>query len=259
MKKANTEQRHPLLEMQNISKSFGEVTALSNVNLTLNYNEILGLVGDNGAGKSTLIKILSGIYPPDSGRILIEGKEIKFKNPSDAKRFGIGTVHQKMEEILAPNHDVTANIFMGEELTKPILGSFLRVLDKTQMDRKAEEILSMIRIDIDSVKRPIASYSGGQRQAVAVGKAINRIPKILILDEPCAALGVSESLEILRLIKHLRQEGISIIFISHNLEQIFIVVDRILVLRNGKKVGECITKKTNMEKVVSLIVGARKE
>ena len=257
MKEVNIGKEYPLLEIQNISKSFGEIKALSNVNLTLNCNEVLGLVGDNGAGKSTLIKILSGIYPSDSGKILIEGKQIKFKSPMDAKKLGISTVHQKMEEILAPNHDVTANIFMGEELTKPILGSFLRVLDKTQMDREAEEVLSRVRINIDSVKRPIASYSGGQRQAVAISQAIYRIPKILILDEPCAALGISESLEILKLIKHLYQEDISIIFISHNLEQIFKVVDRIIVLRNGRKVGECEAEKTDMEKIVSLIVGAK--
>jgi ABC-type sugar transport system ATPase subunit len=259
MKEVSVKREYPLLVMENVSKKFGEVTALSNVDLILNYNEVLGLVGDNGAGKSTLIKILSGIYAPDSARILIEGREVKFKCPRDAAKFGIGTLHQKMEEILAPNHDVTANIFMGEELTKPILGGFLKVLDKTQMDVEAQEILSRIRIGIDSVKRPITSYSGGQRQAAAIGKAIRQAPKILILDEPTAALGVSESIEILRLIKHLRQQGISIIVISHNLEHIFGVVDRIVVLRNGRKVGECIAKETDMRKIVSLIVGAEKE
>jgi len=259
MKKASMDRRYPLLLMENISKNFGEVTALSNVDFTLNYNEIVGLVGDNGAGKSTLIKILSGIYSSDSGRILIEGEEVKFKSPSDAKRFGISTLHQRMEEILAPNHDVTANIFMGEELTRPILGGFLKVLDKAQMDVEAKKVLNRVGIRIDSVKRPIASYSGGQRQAAAIGKAIRQTPKILVLDEPTAALGVSERMEILKLIRHLCEQSISIIIISHNLEEIFGVVDRIVVLRNGRKVGEFIAKETDVRKIVSLIVGAEKE
>ncbi len=248
-----------LLQLENVSKSFGEVRALENVSFVLNYHEIVGLVGGNGAGKSTLIKILAGVFPPDKGRIYLEGQEVVFRNPKEAHNHGIYTVHQKMEEILAPHHDVTANIFMGEEVTRPLFRSFIpfiKVLAKREMEKEAEEILSRVGIRIDSVRRPIVSYSGGQRQAVALARAIRKKPKILLLDEPTAALGVKEKFQVLRLIRRLgKEEGISIVIVSHNLEEVFEVVDRIVVLRNGQVVGECSPSQATKERVVQMIVG----
>lgn len=247
-----------MLRLENISKSFGEVRALENVSFSLKYHEIVGLVGGNGAGKSTLIKILAGVFPPDKGKIYLEGKEVVFRNPKEAHNHGIHTVHQKMEEILAPHHDVTANIFMGEEVTKPLWNfvPFVRVLAKGEMEKEAEEILSRVGISIDSVRRPIVSYSGGQRQAVALARAIRKKPKILLLDEPTAALGVKEKFQVLRLIRRLgKEEGISIVIVSHNLEEVFEVVDRIVVLRNGQVVGECSPLEATKERVVQMIVG----
>lgn len=245
--------------MEGISKFFGEVRALENVNFTLNYQEIVGLVGGNGAGKSTLIKIISGVFPPDKGKIYFEGKEVSFKSPKDASNCGIYTVHQKMEEILAPHHDVTTNIFMGEELTRPLLGPvlpFVKVLAKREMEKEAERVLSRIGIQVDSVRRPIVSYSGGQRQAVALARALRKRPKILLLDEPTAALGVKEKFQVLKLIRRLgKEEGIPIIVVSHNLEEVFEIVDRIVVLRNGQVVGECTPSQATKEQVVQMIVG----
>lgn len=248
-----------LLKMEGISKSFGEVQALREVNFTLNYSEIVGLVGGNGAGKSTLIKILAGVFSPDKGKIYLEGKEISLKSPKDAYEHGIYTVHQKMEEILAPHHDVAANIFMGEELTRPFPGRavpLLQVLAKKQMEEEAEQIFARVGIKIDSVLRPMISYSGGQRQAVALARALRKRPKILVLDEPTAALGVKEKFQVLHLIRHLgKDENIPIILVSHNLEEVFEIVDRIVVLRNGQMVGECAPCSVTKEHVVKMIVG----
>lgn len=248
-----------MLRMEEISKSFGEVHALRDVDFSLYPCEIVGLVGGNGAGKSTLIKVLAGVFPPNKGRIYLEGEEVNFRSPRDAYERGIYTVHQKMEEILAPHHDVVANVFMGEELTKPLFGRFLpwfQVLAKKRMEEETEHILSRVGIKIGSVRRPIVSYSGGQRQAVALARGLRKKPKILILDEPTAALGVKEKFQILHLIKRLgKEEGIPIVIVNHNLEEVLEIVDRIVLLRNGQVVGECFPEKTTKEEIVRLIVG----
>ena len=171
-----------VVEMVKINKKFGEVVALKDVDFTVYRNEIVALVGDNGAGKSTLIKILSGAFPPDSGKIFFEGKEVFFKHPSDAIKLGIRTVHQKMEEILALNQTVVSNLFMGEEKTKKIF--FFKFLDKKSMLRESERVLARLRINIPSLHQLVGGLSGGQRQALAIAKAIRHRVKVLILDEP---------------------------------------------------------------------------
>jgi len=249
-----------LLKLEHISKRFGEVRALKDVSMVVRNDEIVGLVGGNGAGKSTLIKIIAGLLRPDSGRIFFNGEEVTIENPRKAFELGIYTLHQRMEEMLAPHHSVSANIFLGNEITKPLFNIFPwpRVLDKRKMDSYALQLLQSVSINIDSVKRPVISYSGGQRQAVALAGVIYRRPKLLLLDEPTAALGIKEKFHLLNLIKRIgKEEKISIILVSHNLEEIFEVVDRIIVLRNGEVVGECEACSASKEDVVSMIVGVK--
>jgi ABC-type sugar transport system ATPase subunit len=249
-----------LLRMEHVSKSFGEVRALKDINMVVYNQEIVGLVGGNGAGKSTLIKIIAGLLSPDSGVIFFDGERINIENPRKAFELGIYTLHQRMEEMLAPHHSVSANIFLGNEKTKPLFKvlPWPRVLDKRKMDAYAMELLQSLSINIDSVKRPVVSYSGGQRQAVALAGVLYRKPKLLLLDEPTAALGIKEKFHLLNLIKRIGKEAkISIILVSHNLEEVFEVVDRIVVLRNGEIVGECRSCSASKEEVVSMIVGAK--
>jgi len=244
-----------VVEMVKINKKFGEVVALKDVDFTVYRNEIVALVGDNGAGKSTLIKILSGAFPPDSGKIFFEGKEVFFKHPSDAIKLGIRTVHQKMEEILALNQTVVSNLFMGEEKTKKIF--FFKFLDKKSMLRESERVLARLRINIPSLHQLVGGLSGGQRQALAIAKAIRHRVKVLILDEPTSALGVRESREVLKLIRHLKNsEDISIVVISHDLEEVFDIADRIVVLRKGQNAGERYTRDTTKDEIIKMIIGA---
>lgn len=248
----------PLLRVENISKYFGEVKAIDNVSFDFFEDEVLAIIGGNAAGKTTLIKVISGIYPPTSGRIYLHGKEVLLENPRDARDRGISTVHQKMEEILVSHHDVVTNVFMGEELEKPLFPSllpWLRVLNHKRMENETINVIRRTKVNIDSVERPIASYSGGQRQAIAISKEIRRQPKLLILDEPTAALGVQETRQTLALIKQLGQQGVPIMIISHNMEEVLGVATRALVLRNGKKVGDLPIEKAEREKLVALMAG----
>lgn len=248
-----------LLKLENVSKSFGEVRALQNVNLEIYDHEIVGLVGGNGAGKSTLIKIISGVLRPDKGKIYLDGCEITLANPAHAFKLGIYTVHQKMEEMLALHHTVSANIFMGEELQRRIVPfiPWLRVLNKRAMDDEAFRLLRKLGLEMGSVRQPVISCSGGQRQATALARVLKKRPRILLLDEPTAALGVREKQQVLKLIKKIgKEEGITTVIVSHNLEEICEIVDRIVVLRNGMVVGECRPDVDAKEKVVQLIVGA---
>jgi len=249
----------PLLELRNIWKFFGEVVALADVNFKLYPHELVGLVGGNGAGKSTLIKIVAGVFPPDRGEMYLDGKKVFLKSPREAQEMGIYAVHQKMEEMLAPHHDVVANVFLGSELCKPLFGRWLpwpQILDKKEMKRQAESLIARTKVRLESVERPIISYSGGQRQAAAIARVLRHKPTILIFDEPTAALGVKEKFQVLEVIRSLaKDEGIATIIISHNLEEIFPIVDRIVVLRNGRVVGECCPAGVTKEDVVQLIVG----
>ena len=239
----------PLIRMKNISKRFGGVHALENVDFDLGYNEIVGLVGDNGAGKSTLIKILSGVYRCDEGEIFLKGEKVDIRTPNDAKRLGIETVYQDLG--LVDNFNVAKNMFLGREPTK------FGLLNKRYMERESQRILGELGIEISSVRLIVRNLSGGQRKAIAVGKAVYAKPRIVIMDEPTAALAVKETEEVLKLIVRLKKKGLSVVFISHVLQEIFSVTDRIVVLKGGNKVGDKKTKDINMEEVVKLMVGAR--
>jgi len=241
-----------ILEMKNISKSFGGLKALSDVNLELRRGEIIGLVGDNGAGKSTLMKILTGAYHPDKGRIIIEGREVVINSPRVSKKLGIEMVYQNLE--LCQNLDVASNLFLGRET---VTWFILKFLKKKEMEQKAIKILKRLKIDIKNPKIRIDRFSGGQQQAVAIGKAVSFNPKILIMDEPTASLAVKEIDEVLELIIRLRNHGISVIFISHRLDDVFKISDRIFVLKGGKRIAIKNTKTTNKDEIVRLMFVGR--
>jgi ABC-type sugar transport system ATPase subunit len=241
----------PILKVQAVSKRFGGVHALENVSLELYPGEVLALAGDNGAGKSTLIKIISGVHHPDEGTIWYSGSEVTFENPQKAREHGIETIYQDLA--LADNLDVGANVFLGREPLKRVLG--FPVLDRKQMRAQAADALRVLDIQIHRFDLPIRSLSGGQRQAVAIGRAIHWKAKILIMDEPTAALGVPEQRKVIALIKNMKQSGVGVIFISHNLVDIFAVSDRIVVLRRGVKAGERFTADTSSDEIVRLMVG----
>jgi D-xylose transport system ATP-binding protein len=245
--------RKVILEIRGVSKNFGSVVALNNVSFEVYENEIVGLVGDNGAGKSTLIKIISGNFPSDSGEIYLEGKRVNFKSPEEARCEGIETVYQDLS--LCENLDSISNLFVGREIFKDFFG--FKILQKKEMEKKTIEVLNEIGIEIPSVKENVAYLSGGQRQAVSLGRFVAWSKKLVLLDEPTAALGVRETRKALDLIKRIKNERkISVILISHNLQQIFEIVDRIIVLRHGEVVGIREKEKTSPDEIVSLITGA---
>ena len=241
----------PILQVQSVSKRFGGVHALENVSMDLYPGEVLALAGDNGAGKSTLIKIISGVHHPSEGKLWYNGSEVTFENPQKAREQGIETIYQDLA--LADNLDVGANVFLGREPMKRVLG--LPVLDRKKMRADAADALRVLDIRINRFDLPLRSMSGGQRQAVAIGRAIHWNAKVLIMDEPTAALGVPEQRKVIALIKSLKQSGVGVIFISHNLVDIFAVTDRIVVLRRGQKVGEAATQATNSDEIVRWMVG----
>lgn len=247
----------PVVEMRNIKKRFGGVQALRGVDLVLHHNEVLGLVGDNAAGKSTLMKILSGAYIPDKGEIFVEGKKISMASSWDARQQGIEMVYQDLA--LANNLDVVANVFLGREAVSLKLGP-IGVMDEHHMEQETERLLDRLKIDISSVRLSVESLSGGQRQAVAIARATAFDSKVTIMDEPTAALSVAAIEKVLDLVRELKAQGNSIIIISHRLEDIYQVSDRMMVLRHGRKV--CDTPVTGdidtfKEHVVAYIIGAR--
>jgi simple sugar transport system ATP-binding protein len=247
----------PIVEMVNIQKSFGAVHALRSVALTLNHGEVLGLVGDNAAGKSTLMKVLSGAYIPDAGDILINSQKVHITNPEDSRRLGIEMVYQ--DYALADNLDVSANVFLGREIVKWKLGP-IGMMDKKSMEEQAQSLLDRLRIEIDNVRLKVENLSGGQRQAVAIGRATAFNAKVIIMDEPTAALSVAAIGKVLDLIRELRSLGSSIIMISHRLEDIYEVSDRVIVLRHGRKVADCPVSgdiREFRERIVSYMIGAR--
>jgi simple sugar transport system ATP-binding protein len=242
-----------MLEVRSLTKRFGGLVAVDHMDMQVYPGEVVGLLGDNGAGKSTLIKMVSGVYHPDEGRIFFQGKEVKMSSPMDALELGIETLYQDLA--LAENLDAYSNIFLGREKTKPFLG-FIKVLDHESMREESKKVLKRLEIEIPSLHNQIKTLSGGQRQAVAIGRSIYWNAKLLIMDEPTAALGVHEQRKVLDLVRLLRSQNIPIIVISHQLYDIFSVTDRLVIMRRGKKIAERITKDTTPEEVVGLITGS---
>ena len=243
----------PVLEVHNITKKFGGLTAVDNVNMQVFPGEVVGLLGDNGAGKSTLIKMVSGVYHPTAGKIFYQGEEVTIHNPMDALKMGIETIYQDLA--LAENLNVYSNIFLGREKLKKSLG-LINVLDHDYMHEEAKKVLKRLDIEIPSLRNKIAMLSGGQRQAVAISRSIYWDAKLLIMDEPTAALGVVEQQKVLDLVRTLKEHNVPVIIISHQIHDVFSVADRLVILRRGKKAGERLVKDTNPDEVVGLIVGS---
>jgi D-xylose transport system ATP-binding protein len=239
----------PILQMRNISKSFGAVRALSGVDFEVYAGEVVALVGDNGAGKSTLVKTIAGVGPADSGEIFVDGQPVKITSPQVAAHLGIETVYQDLA--LCDNLDVVSNLFLGREEKTPWRG-----LADIEMERRTIEVLRTLDVKIPSVRTLVASLSGGQRQSIAVAKSLLRQAKVVLLDEPTAALGVAQTRQVLNLIRRLRDQGLGVVVISHNLADVFEVADRVIVLRLGRRVATFDVKNTTSERVVAAITGA---
>jgi fructose transport system ATP-binding protein len=247
----------PVLEARNIKKSFGRVTALRGADFAARAGEVSALVGDNGAGKSTLIKILSGAYPADSGTIRLDGKQVSFSSPQEARRHGIETVYQDLA--LAPALDVAANLFLGRETRAASFLGRLGFLNDGAMRRRAQQEMANLQIGLTSVRQPVFTLSGGQRQAIAVARATAWGKHVVIMDEPTAALGVRESHMVLRLIERVRDSGIAVVMISHSMPEVFEVADSITILRLGRTVREMRRDETSMTEVVAFMTGAAVE
>jgi simple sugar transport system ATP-binding protein len=247
-------QGHPLVRMRGIVKSFGAVAALRGADLDLGHREVLGLVGDNAAGKSTLMKILTGVHKPDEGEIHFNGEQVHFHSPQDSRAVGIEMIYQNLA--LAPNLDVVANVFLGREYRRAAVPGLVRFLDEVRMERDTRSLLDRLRINIPSVRTNVERMSGGQQQAVAIARAVAFEARVVIMDEPTAALAVKEVGKVLDLIKHLRDSGVSVILISHRLQDVFHVCDRVMVLRSGQRISERVIKETTMDEIVKYIVGA---
>jgi simple sugar transport system ATP-binding protein len=244
--------KQPILELQGIEKSFGPIHALRGVDLTLYPGEVLGLVGDNGAGKSTLMKVISGAYVPSRGTYRLDGEEVYFRSPADARKRHLEMVYQDLS--LCDTVDVAKNLFLGREPVRSILG--FKLLDYRRLHKEAKEILDRLHIKVPSTHVKVANLSGGQRQAIAIGRSVSFDPKVLILDEPTAALAVKEVGEVLDLIRRLSDQGVGVILISHRLQDIMEVTDRIMFMYEGTKVAERRTRETDLEEVIKLIVQA---
>lgn len=235
-----------ILSLRNVSKKFGAVSALTDIDLDIHAGEVVALVGDNGAGKSTLVKVLAGVHQPTSGTIRFDDREVTLSNPAAALQLGIATVFQDLA--LCENLDVVANLFLGHELSP-------YRLDEVQMEVRAWTLLRELAARIPSVREPIASLSGGQRQTVAIARSLLLNPKVIMLDEPTAALGVAQTAEVLNLIERVRDRGLGVIVISHNMEDVRAVADRIVVLRLGRNNG-IFTPETSNQELVAAITGA---
>jgi len=246
--------RVPVLSMRGIGKRFGAVQALSDVDFDVYAGEVVALVGDNGAGKSTLIKCIAGIHPSDTGVIAFEGRPVQLRQPRDAAHLGIQTVYQDLA--LCDNLDVVANLFLGREQTNRHLRRVAELLDEVTMEQRAIAVLRSLSVAIPSVRTPVASLSGGQRQSVAIARAVMWNSKLVILDEPTAALGVTQTRQVLDLIKRLREQSLAVVVISHNLGDVFAIADRLVVLRLGRLAGTFDAQKVSQSQIVAAMTGA---
>jgi len=247
----------PLLSVRNLVKRFGGLTAVRDVSMDVHPGEVVGLVGDNGAGKSTLIKCISGVYHPDAGEIVFDGHEVRFSRPIEARQAGIETIYQDLA--LAGNLDVSANIFLGREVRKRYLLGAVKTLDDGVMRRESTAILDRLGIVIPQLRLEIEKLSGGQRQAVAIARAIYWNARLMIMDEPTNNLGVPEQRKVMALIDTLREQDVPVILISHTLPDVFAITDRIIVMHRGRKVAEMRTVDTDTTEIVEYMVGAREQ
>ena len=226
----------PIFAMRSVGKNYGAVQALSGIDLDVHAGEVLAICGDNGAGKSTLIKIMSGAEAPTAGTIRLRGREVHFRSPHDALEQGVATIYQELA--LAPRLSIAANVFMGAELTRPLVLPFLRVLDKARMAEEARGYLRRLSVQIEDMTRPVERLSGGQRQAVAISRALRWNAEVIIMDEPTAALGVKETAQVLDLVRHLKAEGRTVLLISHNMRDVVALASRVVILRSGRKLHD---------------------
>jgi ABC-type sugar transport system ATPase subunit len=243
-----------ILAVEGVEKHFGHVVALRDATFELRRGEVHAIVGDNGAGKSTLIKIVSGVYQADGGTIRLAGEPVSISSPREARELGIETVYQDLA--LADHLDAASNLFLGREMLLPGPLRWLGFLDKKRMRAEARSSVERLKVGVPSVTQPVLTYSGGQRQAIAVARAVAWGRRIVILDEPTAALGVRESAMVLELIKEIREQGLSVIVVSHNLPEVFAVCDRITVLRLGRTISTLRTADSSVESVVAMMTGA---
>ena len=243
----------PLLEMRRMLKSFGPVKAVVDVDLVLSAGEILGVVGDNAAGKSTLMKLLTAVHRPDAGEILIKGRPVRIDSPHTARKLGIEMIHQDFS--LSPNLSVVDNVFLGRELTRSILG--LPVLNRKKMKEVSRKVIGETGIRIDSVQTLVTDLSGGQRQVIAIARALASEARLIIMDEPTASLSVKTIPPLLDLMRRLRDSGMAIIFITHRVQDILLTCDRVMVMRRGSCVGVSSLGNTTIEEVTGLITGSR--
>jgi D-xylose transport system ATP-binding protein len=245
----------PLLVARGVTKRFGAVEALVDVDFDVDAGEVVALVGDNGAGKSTLIKAIAGVQPADAGEYWLDGRRVSLRTPTEATKAGIATVYQDLA--LCDNLDVVANLYLGAELVAAGFGRLSRALDENAMEERTRELLESLAVTtLESPRTTVGSLSGGQRQAVAIARSLVAHPRVLILDEPTAALGVIQTAQVLALIEHLRDQGLAVVIISHNLDNVFHVADRICVLRLGRHVATFDRRTTPREDVVAAITGA---
>ena len=252
-----TSTRPPVMKATGLVKRYGQVTALDGADFELRAGEILAVIGDNGAGKSSLIKALSGATIPDEGQILLDGKEVRFRSPIDARRAGIETVYQELA--VAPAMNISENLFLGREIRRPgFLGNVLRMLDKRRMLEESTARMKDLKVGIRSMTQAVETLSGGQRQCVAVSRAAAFAQHVVIMDEPTAALGVKEGNMVLELIRRVRDKGLPVVLISHNMPHVFEIADRIHVARLGKRAAVLDPKKISMSDTVAVMTGALK-
>ena len=255
-KRAVSRDSRPLLAPHGLAKHFGAVEALTDVEFEVYPGEVVALVGDNGAGKSTLVKIIAGTHPPSSGTICFQGEDVKITSPAEATRLGIETVYQDLA--LCDNLDVVQNMFLGREDAAAPIPGLVQPLSEVAMEKRALEVLKSLNVTtIRSPRLRVANLSGGQRQSVAISRAVMWNSKVVLLDEPTAALGVAQTRQVLDLVKRLREQGLGVVVISHNLHDVFEVADRIVVLRLGRRVATFRPNETTPEEVVGAITGAR--